>query len=274
MGDSKKCIVAGFPIEHSLSPHLFSLVHEHLGLPWKETKKVLTSELKNIFTTDVNHKVSKKYQVMIKKVTEEVQGENLVLNFINKIKITHYEKESDGTILWGSITSPLKHQLEDSLLNCFTLDERGLRISMTDGFGVVLVAQQFGINFDLNPVLYLKGGGSTSIATANAWLSMGGMVRAIRGKRLLPNEILEKCDSQLDPDLYIDFDESSDSENLVLFPKYDSNLVSSKNKIDGRWMLVAQHLLSWSVLFAPEKQNDLPSIKLLFKRLVLLESMM
>ena len=39
-------------------------------------------------------------------------------------------------------------------------------------------------------------------------------------------------------------------------------------------MLVAQHLLSWSVLFAPEKQNDLPSIKLLFKRLVLLESMM
>ena len=78
MGGPKECIVAGFPIEHSLSPHLFSLVHEHLGLPWKETKKVLTSELKNIFTNNENQKFSKKYQLMIKKVTKEVKGENLV----------------------------------------------------------------------------------------------------------------------------------------------------------------------------------------------------
>jgi len=123
-------------------------------------------------------------------------------------------------------------------------------------------------------VLCLRGGGSASAATANAWLSMGGVVRAIRGRRALPIEILEKCDSKSDPDLYIDFDESSDSEHLVLFPKYRSEIVISDNKIDGRWMLVAQHILSWAVLFAPEKKNDLPSVELLFKRLVLLESML
>ena len=273
MGDSKKCIVAGFPIEHSLSLHLFSLVHEHLGISCKETKKISTNDFEEIFRDVQKSLVSEEYQNLIKKITEEIQGENIVLQLIDKIKIIHYEKEFDGTILWGSITSPLKHQL-GATMNCFTLDERGLRTSMTDGFGVVLAAQQFGIDFDVKPVLCLKGGGSASAATANAWLSMGGVVRAIRGRRALPTEILEKCDLKSDPDLYIDFDDSSDSEHLVLFPKYDSEIVISDNKIDGRWMLVAQHLLSWAVLFAPEKKNDLPSAELLFKRLILLESML
>ncbi len=273
MGDSKKCIVAGFPIEHSLSLHLFSLVHEHLGISCKETKKITTNDFENVFRDVQQSLVSEEYQNLIKKITDETQGENIVLELIDKIKISHYEKEFDGTILWGSITSPLKHQL-GATMNCFTLDERGLRTSMTDGFGVVLAAQQFGIDFDVKPVLCLKGGGSASAATANAWLSMGGVVRAISGRRALPTEILEKCNSKSDPDLYIDFDDSSDSEHLVLFPKYDSKIVISDNKIDGRWMLVAQHILSWAVLFAPEKKSDLPSVELLFKRLILLESML
>ena len=92
------------------------------------------------------------------------------------------EKEFDGNMLWGSITSPLKHQFGDILLNCFVLDELGLRTAMTDGFAVVLVAQHFGVDFELNPVLCLKGGGSTAVATANAWLSKGGNIQAINGR--------------------------------------------------------------------------------------------
>ena len=188
----------------------------------------------------------------------------------DQIKISVVEKEFDGNMLWGSITSPLKHQFGDILLNCFVLDELGLRTAMTDGFAVVLVAQHFGVDFELNPVLCLKGGGSTAVATANAWISQGGHIQAISGRRILPDKILENCSTELVPDLFIDFDDSSDSESLVLFPKYTSELIISNKKIDGRWMLVAQHLLSWAVLFAPEKKNDLPSIQLLFERLVLL----
>ena len=273
MGGPKKCIVAGSPIEHSLSPHLFSLVHEHLGIPWEETKKVLSTDINDIFLFEDDIQDSQSYRNLIEKVTEKIQGDNLVLKLQDKIKISVVEKEFDGNMLWGSITSPLKHQFGDILLNCFVLDELGLRTAMTDGFAVVLVAQHFGVDFELNPVLCLKGGGSTAVATANAWLSQGGNIQAINGRRILPDQILENCSNELVPDLFIDFDDSSDSESLVLFPKYTSELVISNKKIDGRWMLVAQHLLSWAVLFAPEKKNDLPSIQLLFERLVLLESM-
>jgi hypothetical protein len=121
--------------------------------------------------------------------------------------------------------------------------------------------------------LHLKGGGSASIATAKAWLSMGGQIKAINGKRSLPDDILMKCNSQLSPNLFLDFDESSDSDYLVLFPNYSSKLIFEKGKIDGRWMLIAQHLLAWAVLFSPENADNLPSLDLLFKRLVFLESL-
>ena len=58
----------------------------------------------------------------------------------------------------------------------------------------------------MNPVLCLKGGGSTAIATANAWISLGGNIQAINGRRPLPDDILDKCSSELEPDLFIDFD--------------------------------------------------------------------
>ena len=48
-------------------------------------------------------------------------------------------------------------------------------------------------------------------------------------------------------------------------------LPASWDEIDGRWMLIAQHLLAWAVLFYPEKAEDLPSLELLFDRLILLE---
>ena len=79
----------------------------------------------------------------------------------------------------------------------------------------------------------MKGGGSTAIATANAWISLGGNIQAINGRRPLPDDILDKCSSELEPDLFIDFDNSSDSESLVLFPKYTSDLVSSPLKKGG-----------------------------------------
>ena len=117
-GGPKKCIVAGSPIEHSLSPHLFSLVHEHLGIPWEETKKVSSTYINDIFLFEDDIQDSQSYRNLIEKVTGKIQGDNLVLKLQDKIKISVVEKEFDGNMLWGSITSPLKHQFGDILLNC------------------------------------------------------------------------------------------------------------------------------------------------------------
>jgi hypothetical protein len=38
--------------------------------------------------------------------------------------------------------------------------------------------------------------------------------------------------------------------------------------LDGRWLLVAQHLACWRQLWAPERRDDLPSLGLLLTRLL------
>ncbi|HJM44913.1 MAG TPA: hypothetical protein QF644_03075 [Candidatus Poseidoniaceae archaeon] len=273
MGEEKRCNVAGFPIKHSLTPYLFALVHEHLNLEWQMPGKIATSSVDDIFKTSESTNVSKEFKEAVKKVTKEIIGEPFNFQNISKIEVYQEKRNFDGFIHWGSITSPLKHQLGSTPANCYTFDKRGLRHSMTDGYAVVLVAEHFGLNFDSNPVLCLKGGGSAAIATAEAWFSMGGNIKAENGKRKLPEKLLRKCDSESDPDLYLDFDNSSNSDSLSLIPKYDSELQDSENRIDGRWMLVSQHLLAWAILFSPENAERLPSLDLLFKRLISLESM-
>jgi len=273
MGEEKRCNVAGFPIKHSLTPYLFALVHEHLNLEWEMPRKIATSSVSDIFKTSESTNVSKEFKEGVEKVTKEIKGKTFNFQNIPKIEVYHKEMNFDGFIHWGSITSPLKHQFGSTPANCYTFDKRGLRYSMTDGYAAVLVAEHFGLNFDSNPVLCLKGGGSAAIATAEAWFSMGGNIKAENGKRKLPEKLLRKCDSESDPDLYLDFDNSSNSDSLSLIPKYDSEIQDSENRIDGRWMLVSQHLLAWAILFSPENAERLPSLDLLFKRLISLESM-
>ena len=274
MGEAKRCNVVGFPINHSLSPHLFALVHEHLGFSWKMPRKISTSDINEMY--DLREKpplLTTEFEQIIKLVTNEINGENIDISEIPTIEIHEVIQEYNGEPQWGSITSPLKHQLGNNLVNCYVVDNERIRCAMTDGYGVVLVAKQFGIDFDTKPVLHVKGGGSSAIATVNAWLSMGGEVKALSGRRDLPDKLILKCTSELDANLCVDFDDSSDSEGLVLFPSYGSDLHVSQNKIDGRWMLIAQHLLAWAVLFAPEERKNLPSLDLLFKRLILLETL-
>ena len=273
MGEEKRCNVAGFPIKHSLTPYLFALVHEHLNLEWQMPGKIATFDVNDIFKISESTTVSKEFKEGVKKVTKELKGENFNFQNIPKIEVYQEEMNFDGYVHWGSITSPLKHQLGSTPANCYTFDKRGLRYSMTDGYAVVLVAEHFGLNFDSDAVLCLKGGGSAAIATAEAWLSMGGNIKAENGKRKLPEKLLVKCDSELNPDLYLDFDNSSNSDSLSLIPKYGYELQDSENRIDGRWMLVSQHLLAWAILFSPENAERLPSLDLLFKRLISLESM-
>ncbi len=275
MSESKICTVGGFPINHSLTPHLFALVHEHLGLGWNMPLRIKTERIGELIGMEKeSSQPNLEFKNNVERVTKEIEGDNFNLELDFKLDIISIEKEHLGLNEWGSITSPLKHQVEGSYVNCYTLDERGLRFAMTDGYGVVLVAKLFGVDFNSNPILSLKGGGSAALSTASAWLNCGGKINQIIGKRALPEEMGPRCFSNLEPDLYVDFDDSSDSRGLVLFPKYEQHQIIEEGKIDGRWMLVSQHLLAWKYLFSPENCEGLPSIKLLFKRLVYLESLM
>ena len=272
MREAKRCTVGGYPIEHSLTPYLFALVHEHLGLEYFSLGKIASEYIDEVINCNDVSKPSEKFKETVREITQSIDGEFFDCRAIPEIKVLAKDFDFNGIIKWGSITSPLKHQFGKNIVNCYTVDERGLRYSMTDGFAVILVAEHFGLNFNSNPVLCLKGGGSTAIATAEAWLSRGGEIKALNGRRSLPEYLLIRCNSELEPNLFLDFDSSSDSDYLTLTPKYASKVNAFKNNIDGRWMLIAQHLLSWAILFSPENAEKLPSMDLLFKRLISLES--
>ena len=44
--------------------------------------------------------------------------------------------------------------------------------------------------------------------------------------------------------------------------------------VDGRWLLAAQHLESWSQLWAPQCKEDLPSLDLLISKLIQAETIL
>jgi hypothetical protein len=45
-------------------------------------------------------------------------------------------------------------------------------------------------------------------------------------------------------------------------------------QLDGRWMLVAQHLAAWRELFLPQFANMLPGLALTLSQLVVAENRM
>ena len=44
--------------------------------------------------------------------------------------------------------------------------------------------------------------------------------------------------------------------------------------LDGRWLLVAQHLVCWRRLWSPERSDELPSLGLLMTKLVEAETVL
>ena len=194
---------------------------------------------------------------------------------------------------WLSFTSPLKHQIGSwrhtdgahglRSVNALRIDEAGVHSAGTDGAGVVAVARLAGCPPDDGAVLRMRGGGGAARSTAHAWVNAGGRLHLIEGRRALsprPKQAI-LVGAEVPAVLGIDFDgeliDFGASKHLV--PRYQGELVRnggalSSDVLDGRWMLVAQHLEAWRSLWAPELRDVLPSIPDLMADLLAVEAMM
>jgi hypothetical protein len=210
----------------------------------------------------------------------------------------------DSPLVWVSITSPLKHGLtsrsgvvpSDNCLdiastNHIRWDGHRLVTGSTDGLGVVLVARSFGL-FSLSspPLLILRGGGAAARSVAKSWSDTGGKIHSVGGRRPLDARgpwasalVPSLKDRGLSPTMYIDFDSRIDGDeelpppeqvDIHLSPSYrEGGSVmplqesSGSLRLDGRWMLAAQHLIAWSIFIEPDRRHELPSLPLLLSRL-------
>lgn len=196
-----------------------------------------------------------------------------------------------GTEIWVNLTSPLKHQLssnavsaidasmENQCVNALRWDGQGWWCAGLDGAGVVALARHFGIHFDEAPVLSLCGGGGAARSVAASWLDAGGAVYAAKSRRTLPEDLLLRCTAPANKAVFgVNFDSELNAAeapivvNAVYHPSegdLDSILAAMiGTELDGRWLLVAQHLACWETLWAPHLEDFLPSIDLLLTRLI------
>ena len=264
--------VAGVPINHSLSPELFALVAEHLGLKWYMPKRVNAATPDELFSKleDDFENPSADFKKRIKAITTQIKKPKpKFIPFGDKPfkgLETSFDKKS-STNCFVSVTTPLKHQFADYPVNLIKLDNSMPLFLNSDGLGFVEVARHFNIFPEKGAVLGLNGGGSTALATAIAWKKEGGYVNYYGGNRKLKQFSSEVNYSEND-DIFVDYDNNTSRDGIMtLNPKYGTDDIGSveNNILDGTWLLVAQHLIAWSLL--ARFDNFLPSIGLLITRL-------
>ena len=191
--------------------------------------------------------------------------------------------------IWVNLTAPLKHQLDSSAVMCLDdsmatksvnalrWDGKGWWCCGFDGEGVISVLLHHGIDPEQH-VVGLVGGGGAARSTASAWAREGGHLHLLQSRRSLEKGPWDESLTEANPDVIVDFDGTWKEENgrLVVTSAYrpmqgdyDSRIRALIGPtLNGRWMLVAQHLACWSQLWAPELSQHLPSLPLLLTRLV------
>ena len=198
--------------------------------------------------------------------------------------------------IWMNLTSPLKHQLasgavmclDDSMetksVNALRWDGRGWWCAGLDGEGVREVLHHHGME-PQSHVLGLCGGGGGARSTASAWTAHGGRLHVLEGRRPLEEGPWVSNITAEEAHCVVDFDGTVEPESdarLVLKAAYTPMTGSlearlkqlSSPHLDGRWLLVAQHLACWRHLWAPERREELPSLSLLLTRLLHAETVL
>ena len=267
-------IIAGSPIFHSYSPHLFSLVQSFRNQKFE----LIGSEGEYFFfeTQKLNAKSFEKTDQMVR-FSEDLTWHDFNLN--DKFGIDYFaefRKNLDEEILsYVNLTSPLKHttsflnfdNLDDSLtyesVNCLAICENNTYSISTDGLAVVWLALLAGLDIEKS-VLAIVGGGGTARSAANAWISFGGKVNQISGNRRISIPEESKTDESADFMLLIDSCEdfsSLKSDAVILQAKYNSTqeVPNHLTILGGTHLLVAQHLLCWYLLWNQNAEFKIPT---------------
>ena len=271
---SKSYIIAGSPIFHSYSPHLFSLVQSFRNQKFE----LIGSEGEYFFSEiqKLNAKSFEKTDQMVR-FSEDLTWHDF--NQKDKIGIdffAEFRKNLDEEILtYVNLTSPLKHttsllefdNLDDSLtyesVNCLAICENNTCSISTDGLAVVWLALLAGLDIDKS-VLAIVGGGGTARSAANAWISFGGKVNQISGNRRISIPEESKTNESADFMLLIysceDFS-SLKSDAVILQAKYNSTqeVPNHLTNLGGVHLLVAQHLLCWYLLWNQNAEFKIPT---------------
>ena len=122
------------------------------------------------------------------------------------------------------------------------------------------------------------GGGGAARSTAAAWATAGGRLHQLTSKRMLEDGPWSEGMTEDAPTVFADFDGTCEvpAEAVLLKSSYkpmegsldDRIGAIIANGLDGRWLLVAQHLACWRRLWTPERADDLPDLGLLLTRLL------
>ena len=314
--------IAGHPVQQSLSPLLMALVTDHLRLP-SDSKSL---ELEIVDATSIHDALAWGYagavpsplvwdctngefgkfrtSTLLGKAVEKARDITEASPLLGEAKDTTLPPQTPAGLptrmfdseIWLNLTSPLKHQLDSSAVQCIDdamdikavnalrWDGKGWWCAGLDGQGIVDVLAHHDV-LPSRHVLGLVGGGGAARSTASAWIRHNGRLHPLSSRRDLEHEALDSAITDALPDAVVDFDGTyteSDGSVLVVKAAYtsvkgDANArlhQLASTPLDGRWLLVAQHLACWRTLWAPERAEALPSLPLLLTKLVEAEAML
>ena len=290
--------VAGHPVQHSLTPALFKLVTDHV----RSSDVDLRFDLhENIETVELPEAMAIAYSSKPPSSRGGERGQKYSrgefwLSLTTPLK--HMVPPESAIELLGEAR-------QIACVNQLRHDGRGWRGAATDGVGLVDIAEEFGFEFrdgeqgQDSPLLCLHGGGSTARSCATAWADTGGSIWWKGGRRGLDargpwsKALISggQVADHLGRRLHIDFDVApasspspdigdaelsrgdSDEPDLIVSAAYGPGPVKvtldegDRIILDGRWLLCAQHLAAWRLLFRPKLTDSLPALSELVEQL-------
>jgi len=229
--------IAGYPIAHSITPKLFTIIGESLGMSGSQCVFVEADSIDEF--------------------------EENVANL-------------DGE-LWLSCTAPLKHSPQTRLgvngpkgvnaVNQLKRVDGDWLATSTDGVGFIAACRHIEVE-PRGGILRIRGGGSAARAIAAEWAVAGGKIIPVTGRRALVSGPWDGAiiidGEKVDADLSIDLDaDAGGGISVELSAKLQVSISYGEDASSDEFaviMVVAQHLEAWKMFYAPELSNKFPSI--------------
>ena len=225
--------IAGYPISHSLTPRLFEIVGERLGL--KAQSVYLEADSMDEFEANLKNLQGDIWLSCTAPLKHSPQTRLAVsgpegVNAINQLKLTNG--------VWSGTS--------------------------TDGVGFVAACRHIGVEPN-GSILRMRGGGSAARAIAAAWAEEGGSIIPVEGRRALVGGPWDSAiTSKGEADLAIDLDAAvGGGESAELSAKQQVSISYGEEATADDFaviMVAAQHLEAWKRLFTPENSDDIPNL--------------